>query len=354
MELQTALTQTLYAQLLEEALSYEVLLFEDGVVGSPYVNVSNGRRYLYWQVRLPDGTFRRKALGLETEATRELVARLVERKRDIQGVIESLKTTTRSFVSSGGMSVELAHFRVMEWLARAGLFSKAIVVVGSHAFGALGNTLGVRWGGSLKTTDMDFVRPHGIALATPVSEATLNVEQVVKAGDDSFFAVPSLNIKFPATSLMSRKSKVKIDFLTTLRRQADTSPVMFPDLGFAAEPLRYMDYLLGGPIVRGLLIGQYAIPANFPDPARFAIHKLIVAQERTAGFQTKVQKDVNQAMELVEALVEIGRDHELQTAIAALPEYGYGKVTEKIRKSLMLTDSPAKRAVEPHLAKLPA
>lgn len=352
MELQTALTQTLYAQLLEEALSYEVLIFEDGVVGSPYVNISNEKRYLYWQVKLPDGTFRRKSLGLETEETKALVERLIERKSDIQSAIESLKTTTRSFVSSGGMSVELAHFRVMEWLARAGLFSKAIVVVGSHAFAALGNALGVRWGNSLKTTDMDFARPHGIALATPVSDATLNVEHVVKAGDDSFFAVPSLNIKFPATSLMSRKSKVKIDFLTTIRHKGDTSPIMFPDLGFAAEPLRYMDYLLGGPIVRGLLVGQYAIPANFPDPARFAIHKLIVAQERAAGFQTKVQKDVTQAMALVEALIEIGRDYELQEALAALPEYGYGKVAEKIRKSLTLTDSPAQDAIEGYLAKL--
>ncbi|MCE1172019.1 MAG: hypothetical protein LWW84_11970, partial [Azovibrio sp.] len=237
-------------------------------------------------------------------------------------------------------------------LARAGLFSKAIVVVGSHAFAALGNALGVRWGNSLKTTDMDFARPHGIALATPVSDATLNVEHVVKAGDDSFFAVPSLNIKFPATSLMSRKSKVKIDFLTTIRHKGDTSPIMFPDLGFAAEPLRYMDYLLEGPIVRGLLVGQYAIPANFPDPARFAIHKLIVAQERAAGFQTKVQKDVTQAMALVEALIEIGRDYELQEALAALPEYGYGKVAEKIRKSLTLTDSPAQDAIEGYLAKL--
>lgn len=83
MELQTALTQTLYAQLLEEALSYEVLIFEDGVVGSPYVNVSNEKRYLYWQVKLPDGTFRRKALGLESEKTRALVERLIDRKSDI-------------------------------------------------------------------------------------------------------------------------------------------------------------------------------------------------------------------------------------------------------------------------------
>lgn len=104
--------------------------------------------------------------------------------------------------------------------------------------------------------------------------------------------------------------------------------------------------------MRGLLVGQCAIPANLPDPARFAIHKLIVAQERAAGFQTKVQKDVTQAMALVEALIEIGRDYELQEALAALPEYGYGKVAEKIRKSLTLTDSPAQDAIEGYLAKL--
>lgn len=354
MKLQSALTQTLYAQLLEEAFSYEVIMFEDGVVGSPYVNISNNRRYLYWQVKLPDGTFRRKALGLESTETTALVERLLARKRDIEEAISSLKTTTRAFVASGGMPVELSHFRVMEWLARAGLFSKSIVVVGSHAFGALGNAMGVRWGSSLKTTDMDFARPQGIALATPVSDATLNIQEVLKSGDDTFFAVPSLNLKFPATSMKSRKSQVRIDFLTTMRGKPDSTPVMFHDLGFAAEPLRYMDYLLEGPIVRGLLVGQYAIPANFPDPARFAIHKLIVAQERTLTFQTKVQKDVTQAIEIVASLIEVGREDDLRAAVDALPAYGYARIAEKIRKSLTLTDHPAKNAVEACLAQLPA
>lgn len=49
-----------------------------------------------------------------------------------------LKSTTRAFVASGGMSMEAAHFRVMEHLARAGLFRKGLVLVGSHAFTALG------------------------------------------------------------------------------------------------------------------------------------------------------------------------------------------------------------------------
>ena len=37
-----------------------------------------------------------------------------------------------------------------------------------------------------------------------------------------------------------------------------------------------------------------------------------------------------------------------------LPSYGYAKIAEKIRKSLTLTDHPAKNAAEAYLAQLPA
>jgi len=50
-----------------------------------------------------------------------------------------LRATTRAFVGSGGMSVEPAHFKVLEWLARCGLFSTGVVVVGSHACAGIGN-----------------------------------------------------------------------------------------------------------------------------------------------------------------------------------------------------------------------
>ncbi|MBK7425020.1 MAG: hypothetical protein IPJ48_19160 [Propionivibrio sp.] len=78
--------------------------------------------------------------------------------------------------------------------------------------------LGVRWGGNMKTTDMDFARPSGIALAIPDSGESINVPASIKEFDPTFFEVPMLNNKHPSTSLMSRKTKIKIDFLTGFKK----------------------------------------------------------------------------------------------------------------------------------------
>lgn len=318
MEIQSALTQTLYAQLQEEATAYSVAIFEQGLIGSPYINKAGGHEYVYWQVKLPDGTFKRTSLGRNGPETQAFVQQLLARRNTAEELTESLKTTARAFIGSGGMAIDLSHFRVIESLARAGLFSKGVVLVGSHAFTAIGNMLGVRWGQSLKTTDMDFARPSGIALAIPDAGERINVPAKVKEFDRTYFEVPQLNNKNPSTSMMSNKSKIKIDFLTVQRSRIDSKPHYFADLSIAAEPLKYMAYLLGGQSVRGFVVGSHAIPVNVPDPARFAVHKLVIARERPVSFATKSAKDVKQATEVVEALVQIDREHDIQQAIADL------------------------------------
>lgn len=342
MELQNALTQTLYAQLQEEAAAYSVSIFEQGVFGSPYRNKSGGHDYIYWQIRRPDGSFKRKSLGRDCPETQSFVERLLDRKKTAIESIEALKTTTRAYIGSGGMGIESAHFRIMESLACGGLFSKGLVLVGSHAFAAIGNMLGVRWGGNLKTTDMDFARPSGIALAIPDSGESINVPASIKEFDPTFFEVPMLNNKHPSTSLMSRKTKIKIDFLTVQKTGIDFAPHYYSDLAIAADPLRYMDYLLGGKSCQGLVIGAYAIPVNLPDPARFSIHKLVIAQERSLNFETKSAKDIRQASEGIEALVEIGRESDLQRALSDLLATGSKKPLENLKKSVARMNGKAK------------
>ena len=340
MEIQSALTQMLYAQLQEEATAYSVAIFEQGLIGSPYINKAGGHEYVYWQVKLPDGTFKRTSLGRNAPETQALVKQLLTRKNTAEELTESLKTTARAFVGSGGMAIELSHFKVIESLARAGLFSKGVVLVGSHAFTAIGNMLGVRWGQSPKTTDMDFARPSGIALAIPDAGEHINVPAKVKEFDRTYFEVPQLNNKNPSTSLMSNKSKIKIDFLTVQRNSIDSTPHYFADLSIAAEPLKYMDYLLGGQSVMGLVVGSHAIPVNVPDPARFAVHKLVIAQERTLSFETKSAKDIKQATEVLEALIETDQEHDIQQAISDL--LPMPKALANVQKSTERMDGRAK------------
>lgn len=334
METQDALTQMLYSQLQEEASAYAVMIFDQGVVGSPYVNKSGGHDYIYWQVRRPDGSFSRTSFGRDTPELRAKVDELLQRKQTAEEAIDALKVVTKAYVASGGMAIESAHFKVLETLARAGLFNKGVVLVGSHAFAGIGNMLGVRWGNALKTSDMDFARPTGIALAIPDSGGTINVPQAVKENDPTFFEIPMLNSRQPSTSMMSRKTRVKIDFLTVQKSGLDSSPHFYSDLSIAAAPLRYMDYLMGGQSHRGLIIGTYPIPVNLPDPARFAVHKLVIAQERTLDKETKSAKDIRQASEVIEALGELGKDIDLRQALSDLITECGDKAVQKLQKSV--------------------
>jgi hypothetical protein len=55
---------------------------------------------------------------------------------------------------------------------------------------------------------------------------------------------------------------------------------------------------------RAVLVDGGAALVNVPTPARFAFHKLLVAPLRPAAFQTKSQKDVTQACQILELLVD--------------------------------------------------
>jgi hypothetical protein len=314
---QSALTQTLYAQLFEEAITYDVMIFEGAATGSAYAIESSGRRYWYWQVSTPAG-LKKTALGPESEQTLAIVERLRQRKVEMAQLLAGLKSTSAAFLASGGMPNAPAHFRVMEKLAIAGLFRKGLVLVGSHAFTALGNALGVRWQGNLHTTDMDFARSTSVALAVPEdSGEVLDVPKIAKSADDSFFLVPELDVRQPSATLASRKTKVRIDFLTTQRKGELGATRYFSDLGIAATPLRFMDYLLGGRGFKGMIVGNYAIPVRLPDPARFALHKLIIAQERIVNRDIKAHKDIRQGCELLQALFELGMESDVEAAFVA-------------------------------------
>lgn len=338
MSAQSPVTQMLYTQLQEEASVFNAIIFERGVAGSPYLNHANGYAYWYWQVAGPDGKLKRLSLGRDTPETRALVERLKTRKAEASEAIATLRSTTRAFVASGGMSMESAHFRVMAHLAQTGLFRKGLVLVGSHALTALGNLLGLRWGSQLKTTDMDFARAQGISLALPGNAEPIDVLATAQAFDPTFFAVPQLDHRQPSTAIISRKTRIKLDFLTTHAAAGTDTPHYFADLGIAATPLRYMDYLLGGFNRPGLVVGTYAFPINLPDPARFAIHKLVIAQLRRGEGGSKMQKDIRQADELLAGMIEVGLEHEIEEALAALPASCFDLVQRSLVQAQLSRD----------------
>ncbi len=68
--------------------------------------------------------------------------------------------------------------------------------------------------------------------------------------------------------------------------------------------LRYLDFLLYQEVNAVALHGA-GVPINVPDPTRFALHKLIVAQLRHQGVArsaAKSRKDLQQAQALIAVL----------------------------------------------------
>jgi hypothetical protein len=55
---------------------------------------------------------------------------------------------------------------------------------------------------------------------------------------------------------------------------------------------------------RGAIVDGGGILVNVPSPARFGLHKLIVAGERVAVLHTKIEKDRLQAGQVLSVLIE--------------------------------------------------
>jgi len=293
-------TQTLYAQLFESTAAHEHELVGSFRNGLAIEREVRGHAYLYWQMRDVRGRLRQVYLGAaHDERARALRDALVARKEP--SILADLERITAAYVASGGARHQGAHFAVVDALARAGLFRAGAVLVGSHAFVSLGAALGVSWdAATIATADVDLSRDAFVTVACDVLDP-IHLPGVLGAVAPSFFIVPAFDVKAQGTSLKSRT--VKVDLLTTARHPRDTKPREIGPFGIAAQPLRYMDYLVREDVQRGLFIGPHAVLINMPHAGRFALHKLAVATRRAGGdANIKATKDRLQAAALIEVL----------------------------------------------------
>ncbi len=118
-----------------------------------------------------------------------------------------------------------------------------------------------------------------------------------------------------------------------------------PWAGQSAQPLRFMDFLIREP-VRAVLLYGAGVSVLVPDPARYAIHKLIIASRRHAHSALKRDKDIMQAGTLVEALLQTKRSPDL--AMAYIEAWERGPAWEEAIKigAAMLPDERKDRLRE--------
>ena len=234
----------------------------------------------------------------------------------------------------GAMTTDTPSARVIAGLASAGVFRVGAVLVGTQAFVALGNLLGIRWASGLRTQDIDVAATRVLEVAVPQSEADL--PKALDALNMGFLPVPGLDPKSPETSYTVRGRALRVDLLTPAQGARSGRPIAIPRLRAAAQPLEFLDYVIEGAIAVPLLNGGATL-VNVPDPARFALHKLIVSGRRQPFEQLKAVKDRQQAGELLATLYD-DRRGDLTLAAEALNKRAVAWRTRLRRELAKLPD----------------
>jgi len=184
-------------------------------------------------------------------------------------------------------------------LFNAGLFGNGALLVGTHAFGAILNEIGVALGPLAMTEDVDIARATSIQIAALPRGGLLRL--LAETGLP-FFPVPQLDHREPPTSFKVRGQRLIVDLLVPSRGEA-YQIVPVPELGAHATGLPHLKYLLEDP-VRSILLGRDRIvPVVIPNAGRYCIHKLAVFAMRR-GANPKGAKDLNQAAILAAALTQ--------------------------------------------------
>jgi hypothetical protein len=249
-----------------------------------------GKDYLYVEEKV--GTkFRSRFLGAVGDKAAEDAAAEMraagERARQRRKLVTLLKNAG-VFAPSGDMS------RVIEAISEARLFEKGVVLVATGAYQIYPCLVGAFLeSAALSTQDAD------LAVATLSIKDAAPLLPILREADPSYASIPGLDPRDPPKKFKNAAG-FEVELLTPVRSRRDRNPLPVPALGAAATPLQYMSFLVEGAIRTVALIGS-GVPVTVPSPARFAVHKLIVAQDVQRAME-KRRKDLLQAAELMAAL----------------------------------------------------
>ncbi len=316
-------THTLYAELLEQLVALEARRSVGSLPGCFTTKTVKGAAYWYYQQSLPGGGHRQVYLGRRGEVLDRVVALFNRERPAVRADEEEIRRLCAQLRAGEALATDAASARVLAALSDAGFFRCGGVLVGTHAFIALGNVLGIRWeGAALRTADIDVAAPRRLEVA--FQDAGTDIPLILDQLRMGFSPVPALDHRHPSTSFSVRGKALRLDLLTPETGAGGKGPVAIPRLNAAAQPLRFLDFLMSDAIPAGVIDGG-GVLARVPAPARFALHKLLVNRERGAHEAAKAAKDLHQAAQVIEALAE-DRPGDLESAWDDLASRGAGWV----------------------------
>lgn len=261
--------------------------------GSPYIKARDGIEY--WYAKIPVGGTRiDKFLGrADDRHIQEQVARL----RTGSVLAQARRKTVSMLRNSGVTGPDRRLGTLLDALAHAGLFKAGAVLVGTAAYLTYEPLVGAKLPApTLMTGDADIAT----ARLDLRSEPPEDILSIIRRAEPSFEPVLQLDPRKPASRFRTADGYL-LDLIVPVRRRSDANPISLTGLNAGTAPLQHIDWLLADPVAHAALWGA-GVAISVPQPARYAVHKLIVAQKRRAGDRAKRGKDLAQASGLLEAL----------------------------------------------------
>jgi hypothetical protein len=186
---------------------------------------------------------------------------------------------------------------VINRMAEHGFFRAGGVLVGTHAFIAMANMLGVRWASGWRTNDVDVAHAGKNVSLALADNARADMHDAITSLEMGLLPQQSLATGPGATYITARKD-IRVDLLTAPGRKDEA--YLYEPLNVRLQPLKFMEFSLEQVTQTALISGEQAVVVNLPSPMRYAMHKLVIMGEREEAFRAKIGKDAGQVAALVE------------------------------------------------------
>lgn len=265
----------------------------------------------YWYAFLPDG--KRRYLGPDREEMR----RAIESERDAAVLDRENAAIIKSLIGAGVPQPGLNIGKTIEDLSWNGFFRLRGVLVGTLAFQAYHAVFGVtpkelaneglsacgfendhirKIAGSqfaARTSDIDQSQFRSISLAIDDSleKALTNILSESGGFEQITGFLPGENLP----KWRNKRTGLLVDLLTPFVSKEHEETDYLPTFSAHAVKLKFLDFLIYDEL-HAVLIHKSGVPINIPQPARYAVHKMIISRERRDV--EKQQKDVLQALAL--------------------------------------------------------
>jgi hypothetical protein len=288
----TLSAQTSYAELFEQTRYFELSNALAGLKGSFQKLTRKKQEYWYFAYRDLDQKVRMAYVGPDEPRVQALVQRFESLRNT-----NTLAPPSKVALTYGCASTPTKHFKMIKRLSEYGFFRAGVILIGSHAFLAMGNMLGVRWSDGAATLDVDFAHAgNNVSLALP-SNINIDVHDALTSLEMGLLPITQFNGKLGGQYRNPQDQELRLDFLTSNNRTG--LPVHIPKLNLALQPLKFMEYSLQNTTQSCVISNAGACIVNIPAPERYAVHKLIVYGERPIAERTKSTKDLLQAASLI-------------------------------------------------------